>query len=133
VPPAILNQGKTALRDSDKALLTHLAVSDDAAAFGAGQTVVNPTGGATTVLTKAATRTNSGVANDQFDSTISIDGSTEFTNKSIMTIATAKGSGTTGAGTDTVSRSVRGAGLGIGVQPGDNYTIGARVKEEDNS
>lgn len=131
MPLAILQQGKTALRDTFATLVTHIAVTDDTAAFAIGQTVANPTGGATTVLTKASSQTV--VDANTIDETITITGATEFTGKVINTICTAKGTGTTGAGVDTLSRSVRGAGLGIGVQSGDVFTVGVRATIADNS
>lgn len=124
---AILTQGKTAIRDSLKTLVTHIGVSDDTAAFSAGQTTLNPTGGATTNLIKTSSEAD--VDATTFDATISIDGTTEFTNKVINTIGLMNGS----AATNALSRSVRGAGLGIGVQAGDTFTIGIRVAVEDNS
>ena len=128
---AILTQGLTAMRDSIATLVTHIAVTDDGVAFAVGQTVANPTGGSTTVLTKAATLT---VVNaTTVDKTISITGATEFTGKVINSISAAKGTGTTGAGTDTLTRSPRTAGLGIGVQSGDVYTVGTRHSVTDVS
>ena len=140
---SILNQGKTAIRDQVKALVTHVGVSDDSAAFSASQTVLNPDGGS--VSTHGEASTDSDVGTDAFDAVITISGTTEFTNKSIMTIGLGKGAAMRGAstgthtgtpltvGTDCLSRSVRGAGLGIGVQAGDEFTIGIRVTVEDNS
>ena len=45
----------------------------------------------------------------------------------------APGAATTGAGTDTLTRSVRGAGLGIGVQSGDVFEVGVRLVITDAS
>lgn len=139
---AILNQGKTAIRDALKSLITHVAVSDDTAAFVATQTAINPTVGATSTHVEAATDTD--VDGNTFDSTITLTGASEFTDKSIFTIGVTKGLGIrsgagtgthTGAGnttgTDTLTRSVR--TLGIGVQSGDTFTIGVRVQVQDNS
>jgi hypothetical protein len=128
---AILQQGKTAIRDSVATLISHIAVTDDGTAFSISQTVANPAGGATTVLTKAATQT--AVDANTMDETITITGATEFTGKVINCICAAKGTGTTGAGTDTLSRSPRTAGLGIGVQSGDVYTVGVRSTTTDAS
>ena len=131
MPLAILQQGKTAIRDSVATLISHIAVTDDGTAFAIGQTVANPAAGATTVLTKAATQTV--VDANTMDETITITGATEFTGKVINCICAAKGTGTTGAGTDTLSRSPRTAGLGIGVQSGDVYTVGVRSTTTDAS
>ena len=92
------------------------------------QVVVNPSGTGT-VLTKAATKTD--VDASTFDVTATINGTTEFTNAQIATVAVAKGTATTGAGRDTLSRSVR--SQTIGVQAGDAYTRGVRVAVQDNS
>lgn len=139
---AILNQGKTAIRDSLKTLITHVVVSDDSAVFGGTQTGINPTAGSTSTHVEAATDTD--VDGNTFDSTITITGASEFTNKSILSIGVAKGTairsatgsggthtGSGTVGTDTLSRSVR--TLGIGVQDGDTFTIGVRSQVQDNS
>lgn len=126
--PAILNQGKTAIRDSLKTLVTHVGVTTDNTAFAATHTTLNPSGSGTNLI-KNATKANSGINNDQFDATITIDGTIEFTNQAINTIGLMNGS----APTNTLSRSVRGTGLGIGVQAGDTFTIGVRVLVQDNS
>lgn len=128
---AILQQGKTAIRDAVATLITHIAVTDDGTAFSISHTVANPAAGATTVLTKAASQTV--VDANTMDETITITGATEFTGKVINCICAAKGTGTTGAGTDTLSRTPRTAGLGIGVQSGDIYTIGVRTTTTDAS
>lgn len=125
---AILDQGKTAIRDSLKTLLTHLVFATDSTAFAASQVVVNPSG-AGTVLTKAATKTD--VDGATFDMTATITGATEFTNAAIATIAAAKGTSVTGAGRDTLTRTVR--SQTIGVQSGDVFTVGARIAVQDNS
>jgi len=142
MPIALLNQGKTSIRDSLKTLVTHVVVSDDSAAFAVTQTGINPTAAATSTHVEAATDTD--VDTNTFDSTITITGATEFTDKSIFSIGLAKGlairSATgaggihTGGGTvgiDTISRSVR--TLAIGVQSGDTFTLGVRVQVQDNS
>lgn len=145
MPAAILNQGKTAIRDVLKNnLVTHVAVTDDATAFDATQTRINPAAGATSTHVEASTDTD--VGTDGFDAVMTVTGDTEFTNKVIMCLAIADGpairsAGGTGthtgagnaAGTDTISRSVRGAGLGWGVQAGDILTVGARLTAQDNS
>lgn len=140
--PAILTQGLTSIRDSLKTLVTHVVVSDDSAAFGAAQTGINPTAAATSTHVEASTDTD--VDATTFDSTITITGVNEFTGKVINSIGVSKGvairsaTGSGGVhtgggtvGTDTISRSVRTAG--IGVQSGDTFTIGVRVQSQDNS
>jgi hypothetical protein len=141
--PALLNQGKTDIRNSLKTLVTHVGVSDDATAFSAAHTNINPGGGTTSTHGEAATKTD--VGTDAFDATMVITGSSEFTGKVINVISVGKGAAMRGAssgthtgvpltvGNDCLSRSVRGAGLGIGVQAGDELTIGARLTAEDNT
>lgn len=139
---AILDQGKTAIRDSLKTLITHVTVSDDNAAFSSSDTGINPTAGSTS--THVETATDADVDGNTFDSTITITGATEFTDKVIYAIGVAKGSGIRSAtgsggthtgggtvGTDTLTRSVR--TLGIGVQSGDTFTLGVRTQVQDNS
>lgn len=139
---AILGQGKTAIRDVLKTLISHVVVSDDNAAFNVTQTGINPTAAATSTHVEAAT--DADVDANTFDSTITITGSSEFTDKSIFAIGVAKGSAIRSAtgsggthtgggtvGTDTISRAVR--TLGIGVQSGDTITIGVRTQVQDNS
>lgn len=140
---ALLAQGKSAYRDSLKALVTHVCVSDDTTAFAVGQTVVNPGGGTTSTHGEASTDTD--VGTDSFDAVMTISGTSEFTNKVINTIAVGKGAAMRGAssgthtgvpitvGTDCLSRSVRPTGLGIGVIAGDELTVGVRSTIEDNS
>lgn len=125
---AILDQGKTAIRDALKTLVTHLSFASDTTAFSGTQVVVNPSG-AGTVLTKAATKTD--VDGSTVDITATINGTTEFTNAAIATLALAKGTAVTGAGRDTISRTVR--SQTIGVQAGDSYTVGIRAAVQDNS
>lgn len=124
MPAAILNQGRAAIRDSLKTLVTHVGVSTDNTAFAATQTQLNPSGAGTNLI-KASTETN--VDNNTFDATITIDGNTEFTGLVINTIGLLNGA----AATNALTRSVRSAG--IGVQAGDNFTIGVRVAVADNS
>lgn len=139
---AILNQGKTSIRDSLKTLITHVCVSTDSQAFSAADTGINPTAGSTS--THVETATDADVDGNTFDSTITITGASEFTDQSIFAIGVAKGSAirqATGSGgthtgggtvgTDCLTRSVR--TLGIGVQSGDTFTIGVRVQVQDNS
>lgn len=125
MPAALLNQGRTSVRDSLKTLVSHVGVSTDATAFAATQTTLNPGGG--TNLIKAASKAD--VDTFTFDATMTIDGSTEFTGQSIMTVGALNGP----AATNALSRSVRGTGLGIGVQAGDVFTIGVRAQVQDNS
>lgn len=120
---AILNQGKLAIRNSLKTLVTHGAVSTDATAFNLTQTTVNPGGG--TNLIKAATNTD--VDNNTFDSQITIDGTTEFTGQNINTISALNGA----AATNALTRIVRTGP--IGVQTGDLFTVGSRIQVQDNS
>lgn len=140
---ALLAQGKTAIRDSLKTLVTHVCVSNDGGAFVITDTGINPAGGTTNTHVEASTDTD--VDGNTFDASITITGTTEFTNSSILAIGLAKGLGirqATGTGThtgggivgtDTISRTVRAAGLGIGVQSGDTYTLAVRVAVQDNS
>lgn len=121
---ALLTQGRTDLRNQAKTLVTHVGVSTDSTAFAASQTRLDPTGTATNLI-KTSTETD--VDGDTFDATMSIDGTTEFTGSTIRTIGLLKGS----AATDAICRIVR--SVGIGVESGDSYTIGVRVKVEDNS
>jgi hypothetical protein len=123
--PALLNRYRTALRDSEKTRVTHVAVSDDSVAFSGTQTQVNPTGGATVVVIKAATKTDVDFAT--FDATISV-GSADATlaGKSIRTISACDGSATTNA----LSRSVRSQGIGIETS-GDSFVIGVRLANSD--
>lgn len=120
---AILNQGKLAIRNSLKTLVTHGAVSTDATAFNLTQTTVNPGGG--TNLIKTATNTD--VDNNTFDSQITIDGTTEFTGQNINTISALNGA----AATNALTRIVRTGP--IGVQTGDLFTVGSRIQVQDNS
>jgi hypothetical protein len=121
---AIVNQGKTAIRDSLKTLITHIGVSTDNTAFSAAQTALNPSGSGTNLI-KASTEAD--VDTSTFDASISINGTTEFTGLVINTIGLMNGS----AASNVLSRSVRSAG--IGVQGGDVFTIGVRVQVQDNS
>lgn len=122
---AILNVGKTKIRDAIKTLITHVGVTDDNTTFDPTHTDLNPAGGSTTNVIKSASISN--VDSETFDATIVIDGSQEFTNKTINTIGSLDGA----TASDVLTRSVR--SLGIGVQDGDIFTIGVRIKVEDNS
>src|SRR5579885_2774491 len=115
---ALLNQGKTAIRDQLKTIFTKVSVSDDSTAFDPTQTAVNPAGGTTTVLTKNATYTDqTSIDNFTTDYTITLDASvdTSFVGKYINTIALS-------SATQVLARIVR--SLGIGFQTGDVYTVG---------
>ena len=139
---SILQQGKTAIRDALKALTTHIVVSDDNDAFDINDAGINPAAGSTSTHVGAATKTD--VDANTFDATIEINGDTQFTNKEIFAVGSAKGLGVRSAagsggqhtgggtvGTDTLTRSVR--ALSIGVQAGDVFTLGVRKRVEDNS
>lgn len=60
-------------------------------------------------------------------------GTSEFTGKVINCIGAGKGASMSVDGTDTLTRSVRGSGLGIGVQAGDSFTVGLRLIVTDAS
>ncbi len=139
---ALLNQGFTMIRDDLKTRVTHVTLSDATVAFSAAHTGINGTDTNKSVLVKAST--DSDVGTTGFDASITIDGTTEFTNKTIWSIGVADGTGVlqtalgtgTGygspvSGTDTISRTVR--SQGIGVQAGDTMTIAVRSTIEDNS
>jgi hypothetical protein len=139
---ALLNQGKTSVRDALKSLITHVVGADDNTAFAASQTGINPAGSSTSTIVKSTT--NIDFDNYTFDATITINGTTEFTDRNLLAIGVAKGisirqtEGSSGqhtgngtVGEDTISRSVR--SLGIGIQSGDVFTIGVRLQVQDNS
>ena len=145
---AILGQGQTFIRDTIKAAVTHVVITDDTTAFGVANTGVNPGAGTTSTHASAATKTD--VSTDGEDYTFALDGSAFFTSKVINTIGVSKGtavrqatgsggthtvqpSGATTVGTDTITRSIRASGLGIGVQSGDLFTVGVRFTHVDNS
>jgi hypothetical protein len=125
---AILTQGFTQVVTAISDLVSHVAVTEDQTAFNAAQTVMNPDG-TSDVLTKAAstTQVNASTVNKE----ITITGATEFTDQYINAIGACSGTATTGAGTDTLTRTVR--SFGIGVQDGDIFTIGVQLVVEDNS
>jgi hypothetical protein len=140
--PTLLSQGKTSVRDALKTLITHVVVSDDNAVFNIAHTGINPTAAATSTHVEEAADTN--IDGNTWESAITIDGATEFTDKIIYAIGVSKGLGVrqaTGAdgvhtgggivGTDAISRSVR--TLGIGVEITDTYTLAVRGIVEDNS
>ncbi len=145
---SIPNQGLTFLRDTIKAAVTHVCISDDTTAFGATNTGINPGAGTTSTHAKAATKTDIDFQTEDYSFTI--DGTTFFTGKVINCIGIAKGtairqatgtggthtidpSGSTTVGTDLITRTLRGAGLGIGVQSGDLFTLAVRTIQQDNS
>jgi len=142
MPAALLTQGITAIRDSLSTLITHVTFSDATLAFSAAHTGINATDTNKSVLVKAATDTVIDAAT--IDSLVTIDGTTEFTSKSIFSIGVSKGLavlqtalgtgtgyGSPTVGTDTLSRTVR--TLAIGVQPGDSYSLGIRSTVTDQS
>lgn len=145
---SILNQGETFIRDTIKAGITHVCISDDTTAFVATHTGINPGAGTTSTHAKAATKTDVDFQTEDYSFTI--DGTTFFTGKVINCIGVAKGtavrqatgsggthtidpSGATTVGTDTITRTLRSAGLGIGVQSGDIFTLSIRAVHQDNS
>lgn len=141
MPAALLAQGRTAIRDALKTLITHIVVSDASDAFVDTQTGINPT---TNKSVAVAASTEVNVDGDTFDATCTIDGTTTMTNKNITSIGVAKGTavmqaaagtgtlyGSPTVGTDCLSRTVR--TMSIGVQSGDSFVVGVRGKVEDNS
>ncbi len=124
--PAILARGRTAMRDALKTLISHVGVSTDTTAFADGQTVIDPSGTATTVI-KASTETD--VDGNTFDATTTINGDTDtaLQGKFINTIGVLNGS----TRADVLTRTVR--TVGIGVQAGDVYNVGIRAAVQDNS
>lgn len=113
---SFLTQGITALRDALKAKFINIGLSDDSIAFNASQATLNPTGGSTVTLIKAATWVD--LSTTSARGTVSINGSTELTGKNIYTVGLCSGATPATAG----SRNVR--SQPIGVQAGDNFTIG---------
>ena len=119
---AILDQGKTAIRDALKSLVTHGGISTNSTAFNVSQTELNP-GGTGTNIIKAATKTD--VDASTFDASITVtsaDGTGLFRTVSIL-----DGSGVG----DALSRSVRTNGLGV--DAGDSYVVTVRVAVSDAS
>lgn len=148
MPAAILSQGQQFIRDTIKAAVTHVTISDDLTAFAVGNLGINA--GAGTTSTHASAATKADVSTDGEDYTFVLDGTSFFTNKVINCIGIAKGtavrqatgsggthtiqpSGATTVGTDTITRSVRPSGFGIGVIAGDTFTVGIRTLHQDNS
>lgn len=124
--PAILDNGLTAVRDALKTKITHVGVATDQTAFSSSQTVLDPAnGGASNYLIKASTEAD--VTSVSFDASMTINGDSEFTNKTIWTIGVLDGS----ARTDAMSRTVR--TQGIGVQAGDVFTVGVRITVSDET
>lgn len=121
---AFLNQGLTGVRDGLKTTYPQVGLASDNTAFAATQTRLNPSA-AGTVLIKAATFTD--INATSYRGTISINGTTEFTNATIFTVGICKTTDPTTAG----SRSVR--TQGIGVQAGDTFQIGVEVVVSDIS
>lgn len=130
--PAIHQQGRDTLRKAlkgDAVAITHVGVATDATAFADNQTTLDPAnGGAANYLIKAAAAADADAgAVIQTDFTMTISGDTEFTGKDIKTIGVLKGA----ARTDSISRTLRTSV--IGVQAGDNFTIGVRLRVQDDS
>ncbi len=124
--PAILAKGRTAMRDALKTLISHVGVSTDTTAFADGQTTIDPSGTATTVI-KTSTEVN--VDGSTFDATMTVDGTADTTlqGKFINTVGVLNGP----ANTDVLTRTVR--SVGIGVQVGDVFQVGVRAAVQDNS
>lgn len=123
---AILTQGLTVIRNSLKTTLSHIGVATDATAFVVSQTALDPANaGAADLLIKVVTNTD--VDSQTYDATMTINGTTEMTGKNIFTIGMLNGA----LRTNAVSRSVR--TNSIGVQTGDSFTIGIRIKTQDDS
>lgn len=128
--PVLLNQGKKDIRNAIKGIVTHLAVSDDQAAFVATQTSVSPTGGSTTIIkVPVIVDTTVTSPDDAFTATITLDSAIDlsFVGKSIWSIGLCKANAVTAA----ISRFVR--TLGIGFQDGDVQTITVRMQVQDNN
>lgn len=122
MPSAILDQGKTAIRDALKTLVTHVGISTDATAFSIAQTRLDPTGSATNII-KTSTEVNVDIAT--FDASVTVtgaDGTGVFRTVGLLSGA---------ASTNALTRSVRTNGIGIDV--GDTFTITVRATVEDNS
>lgn len=122
MPAALLDQGKTAIRDSLKTLVSHVGISTNSTAFAGSQTELNP-GGTGTNIIKASGEAD--VDGSTFDASITVtsaDGTGSF-----RTVGILDGS----AATDAISRSVR--TNGIGIDTGDTYVVSVRVAVEDNS
>jgi hypothetical protein len=124
MPRAILDVGLTDLRNAIKARWTHVGVATDTTAVAAAQTTLDPAnGGATNLLIKPAAWAD--VDATTADATITINGTTEMTGKTISTEGLLTGS----ARTTAVARVVR--PVAIGVMAGDTFTIGLRVRVSD--
>jgi len=120
---ALLDQGKTAIRDVVKTLVTHVGISTDTTAFSSSQVRIDPTGAGTNIIKSSAGEVN--VDAGTFDAPITIsgaDGVGVFKTVSILNGASA---------TNALTRSVRTNGIGIDV--GDTFVLTVRVTVEDNS
>lgn len=123
---AIPQKGRTAIRDALAALVTHVGVTEDETAFSDSQAELDPAGDvAASRLIKAATVTN--VDGDTIDATVGIDGDSEFTGKLVRALGAMSGP----TRSDLVTRNVRSGA--IGVQAGDTFTLGVRLKVQDAS
>lgn len=124
---AIPASGRTRIRNSLKALVTHVGVTEDGTAFSDAQTTLDPAGDVpASRRIEPATRVD--VDGDTFDATIEIDGGAgEFVGKFIRAIGGLSGPNRG----DLVSRNVRTAA--IGVEDLDVFTIGVRYRVSDVS
>lgn len=122
MPAALLTQGRTAIRDALKTLVSHVGIATDSTAFAAGQTTLNPSGAGTNII-KPSTEVD--VDASTFDASISVssaDGTGLFRTVGVLNGA---------AAANALSRSVR--TNGIGIDAGDSYTIAVRAAVQDNS
>ncbi len=121
--PAFLKTGLTDVRDAIKALITHVGVTDDGAAFDDDHTRLNPTEGATSNYIAAATKTDVDFRTVDYQFVVT---SANFGGKFVRAIGILKGA----AATDAISRSVRTLALGIEPQ-NETLTIAVRVQDQD--
>jgi len=121
--PAYLQQGLTAIRNSIKALVTHVGVTDDGVAFSDVHTTLNPTGGSTSNYIGAATKTDVDYQTADYSFVVT---SANFGNKFIRAIGVLSGS----AATNALSRAVRTNAIGVEAA-NDTLTIAVRIKDQD--
>jgi hypothetical protein len=117
---ALPTKGLGKLRDAVGAKTDHVGISTNSTAFSLSDTVINP-GGTGTNLIKTSTVVNVAGSDTDVDVTMTVAGSTEFTDLQIWTISLLDGPNAA----DIISRYVR--TVSIGVQAGDLFDIGARV------
>jgi hypothetical protein len=122
--PTLPTQGLGKLRDAVAGLTDHVGVSSNSTAFNLSDTVINP-GGTGTNLIKSSVVTNVSAA--VIDVTMTITGSSEFTDQEIWTISLLDGP----AASNMISRFVRDGS--IYVQDGDVFDIGGRVGVADGA